>query len=337
MPEVWLRGALRDVPLELQPVVHALMQVDEDVAASCGTLPAEVLWQSPGGAASVGFHLRHLVGSLERLLTYAGGLPLSPEQLSALKGEGDPGVPPESAASLVARAHEAIAAAIAQVRATPVADLDRPREIGRGRLPSTVRGLLVHAAEHSARHAGQIITTAKIVTGVRAADRGADRGALTADAIARWVAAAIDGDPWHGPSARAILAGVTAEEASAAPADGGHSVWEVVLHMTAWTREVHRRLDGSQPEAPRDGDWPSVTSTTSAAWREACDALYAANRLLVDGARRLPDAAVARMVGDAPVRALGSGVSVADMLAGLAQHHAYHAGQIARLVRGVRA
>jgi uncharacterized damage-inducible protein DinB len=332
MPEVWLRGPLAGVALELQPVVHALMQVDEDLVEHCSGLRDRDAWRSPGGAAPVGFHLRHLAGSLDRLLTYARGIRLSREQMAALRAEGDPGMPPETVASLVSSAREGLAAAIRQVSATPVADLDLPREVGRGRLPSTVRGLLVHAAEHAARHAGQIVTTARVVSAVP--DEGAH---ALAEALAAWLEAAVDGDPWHGPSVAGVLDGVTAAEAATPAPDGGHSVWAIVLHMTSWTREVHRRLDGSAPETPRDGDWPAVAEATPAAWRAACAALSTANAGLAVAVRRLPADALARQVGGAREPALGSGVSYADMLAGLAQHHAYHGGQVARLVKGVRA
>ncbi|MBL8140807.1 MAG: DinB family protein [Acidobacteria bacterium] len=332
MPEVWLRGALAGVPLELQPVVHALLQVDEDIVAHGAALPDTRVWMSPGGAASAGFHLRHLAGSLDRLLTYARGEQLSRAQLAALRAEGDPGLPPESTTSLVSATRAGIAAGIAQARATPVADLDLAREVGRGRLPSTVRGLLVHAAEHSARHAGQLVTTARIVM---ARDAEAHPG-VTGVALANWLEGGLDGDPWHGPSVFAALDGVDAVAAVSAAPDGGHAIWEVVLHMTAWTREVHRRLAGAAPEEPRDGDWPAIGDPSAAAWTAACGALRDANRALAAAVRTLGPAALAATVGGERNPALGSGVSHADMIAGLVQHHAYHGGQIARLARGLR-
>jgi hypothetical protein len=159
-PEVWLRGPLRDVIPELQPVVHSLMQVREEIAAA--TIPVEKLWTRPGGAASIGFHLLHLAGSLDRLLTYARGKSLNAAQRAALEAEAreDATGRPED---LVRRALEAIDAAIIQVRTTPLCTLDEAREVGRGRLPSTVLGLLFHAAEHAQRHSAQIITTRKVI------------------------------------------------------------------------------------------------------------------------------------------------------------------------------
>ena len=160
-PEVWLRGPLPDVIPELQPVVHSLMQVREEVAGVL-PLPTEQLWTRPGGAASIGFHLLHLSGSLDRLLTYARGKTLNAAQRTALEAEAreEGSRRPED---LVRLAIEAIDAAIVQVRTTPLCTLDEVREVGRGRLPSTVLGLLFHAAEHAQRHSAQIITTRKVI------------------------------------------------------------------------------------------------------------------------------------------------------------------------------
>ena len=160
-PEVWLRGPLEDVITELQPVVHSLMQVREEIAAAASLTP-EQLWARPGGAASIGFHLMHLAGSLDRLLTYAHGRPLNAAQRAALEAEGREH-PSTSAETLVSLALNAIDAAIAQVRGTALCTLDEPRGVGRARLPSTVLGLLFHAAEHAQRHSAQILTTRKVI------------------------------------------------------------------------------------------------------------------------------------------------------------------------------
>jgi hypothetical protein len=159
-PEVWLRGPLFDVIPEVQPVVHSLMQVREEIAA-LPPLTREQLWAWPGGAASIGFHLKHLAGSLDRLLTYARGRPLNAAQRAAL--EAEPLEEPRTADDLVAAALAAVDAAMAQAKATPLCTLDEAREVGRDRLPSTVLGLLFHAAEHAQRHSAQIITTRKVI------------------------------------------------------------------------------------------------------------------------------------------------------------------------------
>jgi uncharacterized damage-inducible protein DinB len=160
LPEVWLRGPLPDFIDELQPVAHSLLQVREEVGRAASIPPAQ-LWARPGGAASIGFHLKHLAGSLDRLLTYAAGRQLTAAQQQYLAAEADQ--TGESAETLVQRARDAIDRALTHVRTTPLCTLDETREVGRGRLPSTVLGLLFHAAEHAQRHSAQIITTAKII------------------------------------------------------------------------------------------------------------------------------------------------------------------------------
>ena len=163
-PEYWLRGPIDGIAPLLQPVAHSLFQAREDVAAALSRTPLEHLWTTPHGAASIGFHVKHLCGSLDRLLSYARGEPLTAAQLADLEMESAPGTPPAAAAALIALVDEAVELALRQLRGTSVATLTDARAVGRQGLPSTVIGLLVHAAEHTTRHAGQIITTAKIVT-----------------------------------------------------------------------------------------------------------------------------------------------------------------------------
>jgi hypothetical protein len=163
LPEVWLRGALPDIPGALQPVAHSLLQCREEVAAAVPGLTAEQIWTSPFGAASIGFHLRHAAGSLDRLFTYARGEGLSPAQHAALAHEGAADLAPHPGPRLVAAFHDAVEAALAQLRATDEATLYEFRGVGRARLPSTVIGLLFHGAEHTQRHIGQLVTTARIV------------------------------------------------------------------------------------------------------------------------------------------------------------------------------
>ena len=159
--EVWLRGPLPDVIPELQPVVHSLLQVREEIAEGA-TIPPVQLWARPGGAASIGFHLKHLAGSLDRLLTYARGNTLNAAQRAALAAEKAT-EPARTADDLVKAALEAIDRAIAQVQGTALCTLDEARGVGRARLPSTVLGLLFHAAEHAQRHSAQIITMRKVI------------------------------------------------------------------------------------------------------------------------------------------------------------------------------
>lgn len=167
--EVWLRGPLPEVPPLLQPVAHALLQAREELTPLLLDFPADLLWQRPGGVASVGFHLQHLRGVLDRLLTYARGEALSPAQLEALRQEGQPATDQATAAQLVAAFNEQVEQALAQLTATPEATLTQTRGVGRAQLPSTVLGLLVHAAEHTMRHLGQLLVTARILLAQAAA------------------------------------------------------------------------------------------------------------------------------------------------------------------------
>ena len=162
LPEVWLRGPIDGFDRSVMPAVHALLQVREDLHHLVATVPAEHVWERPGGAASIGFHLRHTGGALERLLTYARGEALTAEQLVRLRAEEEPG---ELLGSIGRTVDELIDAACAQLRATTPEMLLEPRAVGRASLPSTVGGLIFHAAEHSTRHLGQAITTARILSG----------------------------------------------------------------------------------------------------------------------------------------------------------------------------
>lgn len=163
-PEVWLRGPLPGIGPILMPAAHTLVQAREDIAIAAAGAQVGELWDRPGGAASAGFHLRHLAGSLERLLTYARGEKLSPAQLAVLGREGEPGA---DAGQLVAAVQAAIERALVQLEQTPPATYGEIRPVGRAGLPATVLGLIVHAAEHTSRHTGQFITTLKIARGLR--------------------------------------------------------------------------------------------------------------------------------------------------------------------------
>jgi uncharacterized damage-inducible protein DinB len=169
-PEVWLRGPIPDIPALLQPVAHSLLQCREELLAAIPRLTPEQLWDQPSGAASVGFHLRHAAGSLDRLFTYARGESLSSDQRAALAAEAHPDIAPNAGARLLAAFEETVERALDQLRNTNDAALLEIRGVGRAQLPTTVLGLLFHAAEHTQRHVGQIVTTAKIVS---APDSGA--------------------------------------------------------------------------------------------------------------------------------------------------------------------
>ena len=162
-PEPWLRGPLPGIPDVLQPAAHAFVMAREDVTASVGGLTEEHLWLQPGGITPLGFHLAHLTGSTNRLLTYARGEALSDAQQEALKAERSIAERRPPLDQLVAAWRAGVDAALHQLASTPEATLADSRFVGRAQLPSTVLGLLFHAAEHASRHTGQVVTTAKLV------------------------------------------------------------------------------------------------------------------------------------------------------------------------------
>jgi hypothetical protein len=137
-PEVWLRGPLPGVPPLLQPVAHALLQAGEEIRRAMADFPDELLWERPAGVASVGFHLQHIVGVLDRLFTYARGEQLDEGQLARLRAEGRVPEVGGSAEALVAEVGRAIDRAVEALKEIDPATLTEPREVGRGRLPSTV-------------------------------------------------------------------------------------------------------------------------------------------------------------------------------------------------------
>jgi len=173
LPEVWLRGPLPAIPPLLQPVAHALLQAREEVMELMEGFPEELLWERPAGVASPGFHLQHLSGVLDRLFTYARGASLDQRQLEALKAEGKPGhLRPGMDLSqgpalpeLLERFDRQVDRALRQLETTSGEELTQVRGVGRAGIPSTVLGLLFHAAEHTQRHNGQLLVTVKVLLG----------------------------------------------------------------------------------------------------------------------------------------------------------------------------
>jgi uncharacterized damage-inducible protein DinB len=165
LPEPWLRGTMTEISAVPRAVLHALELAGEDLQKWCGSLTNAELNVRPAGLAPVAFHLRHVARSLDRLLTYAEGDPLTHDQLAALKDEGAACAEREM---LFAELSSALAQSAARVRALALTDLNQPRAVGKKALPTTVGGLLVHVADHTQRHVGQAVTTAKIVVAQRA-------------------------------------------------------------------------------------------------------------------------------------------------------------------------
>jgi len=167
LPEPWLRGPVPAIPALLQPAAHAFIMSREDVGVAVAVLTIDQLWSEPGGIAPVGFHLAHLTGSTDRLLTYARGESLSGTQRQTLAGERTIRTERPPLDDLVAAWRDMVTRALDQLSSTPEEKLLEPRLVGRLQLASTVLGLLFHAAEHAARHTGQIVTTSKLVRELR--------------------------------------------------------------------------------------------------------------------------------------------------------------------------
>jgi len=162
--EPWLRGTLTDLPAVPRAVIHALALAREDIDKWCGELSdAELNGQV--GIPPVAFQLKHIAGSMDRLLTYAEGSPLTPGQIAAMKSEIDS---VNTAKEIFAELRVAFERSIQRIRTLAATNLEEARTVGRKQLPTSVGGLLVHVADHTQRHVGQAITTAKIV---RAAHR----------------------------------------------------------------------------------------------------------------------------------------------------------------------
>ncbi len=149
--------------------------------------------------------------------------------------------------------------------------------------------------------------------------------------LAEDIARSVAGDPWHGAGLQTLLADVGDAEAAAHPIAGAHSIAELVLHVAAWMDEVARRLDGARPAEPAAGDWPPLV-----AWPEARARLAAAHARLQRALADFPESRLAERLGGERDAPLGSGVSFAVMLAGVAAHNACHGGQVALLRRALR-
>jgi hypothetical protein len=159
-PEAWLRGPLPGVNPLTASVLYTFQQVREELAGKTEGLSDEQVWASPCGMTPLGFHIRHIGGSVERLATYLMGRQLDEDQLAQMKQENEPGVPLES---LLACTNQQLASAEELIRGIDTATFGEPRYVGRQKLPTTVIGLLVHIAEHTQRHLGQAISAVRLV------------------------------------------------------------------------------------------------------------------------------------------------------------------------------
>ena len=157
--EPWLRGPLADVQPLVAPTLHAYAQAREDLAKWTDGLTEAEIWSRPDGLAPVGFHLRHIAGSVERLTAYIRGERLTLQQLDAIHHEVDPGT---GRSRLLDEVNEALQKSEQVIRSLDPALLAAPRSVGRKQLPTTVIGLVVHLAEHTQRHVGELIITSKL-------------------------------------------------------------------------------------------------------------------------------------------------------------------------------
>ena len=165
LPEPWLRGPIPGVHPSVAPILYAFQQAREDLAKYTQELTDKQIWAAPHGFGPVGFHLRHIAGSTDRLMTYLQGRQLSPEQMAALEAEHLPDGPGREA--LLAELDRSFQKAEVVVLALDPGALPEPRWVGRKRLPTTVAGLLTHIAEHTQRHIGQAISAAKLALAVQ--------------------------------------------------------------------------------------------------------------------------------------------------------------------------
>lgn len=161
LPEPWLRGPIPGVNPLIAPLLYAFQHAREDLRRYAGQLTLEQIWARPYGLGSVGFHLLHIAGSTDRLITYLEGRDLAPQQMALLASEEGDGK--QGAAELLAAIDRVFERAEAIVLAIDPVTLTEARWVGRKRLPTTVIGLLSHIAEHTLRHVGQSISAAKLV------------------------------------------------------------------------------------------------------------------------------------------------------------------------------
>lgn len=165
--EPWLRGTHTDVPAAGRAVLHALeLALDDLTRWTAGLTDAEIHTR-PLGLPSIAFLLRHIAGSVDRILTYAEGRQLSGEQLAALKAEQGSEGNQGSLAELLAGVEASFSNAADRIRVLATANLDTSRAVGRKQLPTSIGGALVHVADHTQRHVGQLITTAKLLKALR--------------------------------------------------------------------------------------------------------------------------------------------------------------------------
>jgi len=139
------------------------------------------------------------------------------------------------------------------------------------------------------------------------------------------------GDPWHGSPVQKILENINDEHAFSRPLPNAHNISEIVLHMWAWTDEVKNRLSGNPPSEPQMGDWPNMDDYKQEGWSEIKNRLYTSTKNLIITLKNFPEERLSEIVGIIREPSLGTGITYLELVNGLAQHNAYHSGQIALL------
>ncbi len=162
--EPWLRGTHTEAPAVARAVLHALELALDDITKWTAGLTDDEAHAAPLGLPPVAFHLKHIARSVDRILTYAEGGQLSGEQMAALKAEQGGA---ETLAELLGEVEASFANADGRIRTLATADPQTPRGVGRKQLPITLGGALVHVADHTQRHVGQVVTTAKVLKAQR--------------------------------------------------------------------------------------------------------------------------------------------------------------------------
>ncbi len=161
--EVWQRGPVENIPALLQPIAHALLQANEELYEIMDSFPEKLLWERPGGASSPAFHLQHLTGVLDRLFTYAKEQALTDEQLYSLSIEGNKEKCPSDLSTMLKLFHKQVDLSLNELSKTNIDTLTHRREIGRQKIPTTLIGLYVHAAEHTMSHISQLLVTLRVL------------------------------------------------------------------------------------------------------------------------------------------------------------------------------
>jgi hypothetical protein len=161
--EVWQRGPVENIPALLQPVAHALLQAQEELHEMMSGFSEKLLWERPGGIASPAFHLQHLTGVLDRLFTYAKEQALNEDQLYSLSIEGNKDKCTFGLKTMLEKFDKQVTISLYELSKTNIDALTAKREIGRQKIPTTLIGLYVHAAEHTMRHIGQLLVTVRVI------------------------------------------------------------------------------------------------------------------------------------------------------------------------------